>query len=125
MSESNYNLHILKSSRVNSLSPLSDAPTSVTVIDGYIHYMLAQEIVKRAHNLHDIMSDTHDTISEIYGEEATVKLMNNFSEIIEYSKRFTLESCDGYYDNYFLKLNSFCGQIEHILKMIRYYKSLF
>jgi hypothetical protein len=85
----------------------------------------ADLIIARAHNLYANMEKLKQKIYDLYGKEQTIKLMDNFDDIISYSSKVLSYGCGSTFEEYFLKLESFCGQIENIIKMIRYYYVLF
>ena len=110
---------------IDSLSEQYSNNFSVTVSEGYLTIKQANLIVTRSTALYDQMETLKEKIYELYGQVPTVRLMENFSEIIAYSDKVLMGGIGNGFDDYFQKLESFCGQIENILKMIRYYYSLF
>lgn len=111
----------------NSLCGLSNDKTnfSVTVWFDIITVEQAERIIDRAEGLYTCMTEMKDKIVELYGEQPTEKLMDNFSEIISYSDKIIAYGEGDSFEEYFQKLENFCGQIESITKMIRYYYCMF
>jgi hypothetical protein len=97
----------------------------VSVIFNMITIQQAEKIIERSHLLFSRMEILQQKIYDLYGQEQTVKLMDNFSDIISYSDKVMMHGSGETFEEYFLKLESFCGQIENIIKMIRYYYALF
>lgn len=110
---------------MDSLSEQHSDNFSVTVSENYLTIKQANLIVSRSLGLYDQMEILKEKIYELYGQAPTMRLMENFSEIIAYSDRVLMGGIGSGFDDYFQKLEGFCGQIENILKMIRYYYSLF
>ncbi|MFT6072930.1 MAG: hypothetical protein ACJAQ0_001562 [Dasania sp.] len=97
----------------------------VSVFFNMITLDQANHIIERSHILYERMETLEQRISDLYGKEQTVRLMDNFNDIISYSDKVFDHGSGETFDEYFLKLESFCGQIENIIKMIRYYYALF
>ena len=126
MTNKRQNLHSLdRMMTVNSLSESQNMRFGVSMSSGYINIKQAECIVSRAENLYSQMTNLKEKIYDLYGDEQTDRLMNNFNEIIAYSDRVLSSNNDESFDSFFLKLEGFCGQIENILKMIRYYYNIF
>ena len=109
----------------DSLAPEYGCKFGATVTQGYIDVAQAGMILTRAHHLYDRIGHLKEKIYELYGKEPTDKLVANFSEIISYSDKVMSYSMNDTFDEFFQKLEGFCGQIENIIKMIRYYYTLF
>lgn len=125
MSKQTLNIHQLdKFMNYNSLDT-QDNVFPVTVFFGAITMEQAEHIIKRSHILYERMETLHQKIADLYGKEQTETLMNNFDDIISYSDKVLGFGTGETFDEYFEKLESFCGQIENIIKMIRYYYALF
>jgi hypothetical protein len=125
MSIQNINLHYLdKLMNFNSLT-VTAKQFPVTVSFDLITLEQAECIINRSHDLYNRMVGFKKRISDLYGNEQTEKLMINFNDIISYSDKVFEHGGGETFDEYFLKLESFCGQIENIIKMIRYYYALF
>jgi hypothetical protein len=125
MSIQNINLHYLdKLMNFNSLACKSKE-FPVTVSFDIITLSQAEAMIQRSHNLYASMADFKKRISDLYGCEQTERLMVNFNDIISYSDKILDYGSGETFDEYFMKLESFCGQIENIIKMIRYYYALF
>jgi hypothetical protein len=108
----------------NSLN--ADTPKfPVSVFYNMITIEQAELIIARSHILYSRMEILKQKIYDLYGQEQTVKLMANFDDIISYSDKVLMHGNGDTFEEYFLKLESFCGQIENIIKMIRYYYALF
>lgn len=126
MKHTSRNISILDRMMVtDSLLPEHNGKFGVSVISDYINYEQSDKIIDRANNLYDQMELLKDKIYELYGEDATDKLMSNFYEIIIYSAKVSQNTLGEMFDEFFQKLEGFCGQIENILKMIRYYYNIF
>ncbi len=119
------NIHFLENNMMNcnSICGVSNQSSNfgVTVWFNIITYDQAQLIVNRAETLYAVMGGMKDKIIELYGLEPTQKLIENFSEIINYSEKIMIYGEGDAFEEYFKKLENFCGQIENIIKMIRYY----
>lgn len=125
MSNQTLNIHYLdKMMNCNSLNSDS-GQFPVTVCFNQITMEQANLIIARSHGLYDNMEKLKHKIYDLYGQEQTVKLMDNFDDIISYSSKVLTYGSGSTFEEYFLKLESFCGQIENIIKMIRYYYVLF
>ena len=126
MTNNNQNLYSLdRMMNVDSLAEDQNMRFGVSLSSGYINTTQAKCIIHRAEGLYDQMSALQDQIYDLYGREQTDRLVSNFNEIIAYSDRVLNTNNDESFDNFFLKLEGFCGQIENILKMIRYYYNIF
>ena len=110
---------------IDSLSEDQNMRFGVMVSSGYINLVQAKCIIHRAEELYSQMSTLEDKIYDLYGKEQTERLVANFNEIIAYSDRVLNTNSSDSFDSFFLKLEGFCGQIENILKMIRYYYNIF
>ncbi len=119
------NIHFLENNMMtcNSICGVSNKSNhfGVTVWFDILTYDQAQLIIARAENLYEVMGGMKEKIIELYGEEPTKKLVENFSEIIHYSEKIMVYGEGDAFEEYFRKLENFCGQIENIIKMIRYY----
>ena len=125
MSNQTLNLHFLdKLMNYNSLN-VETNKFPVNVFYNMITPEQAECIIARSHILYTRMEALRQKIYDLYGQEQTVKLMDNFNDIISYSDKVLDHGSGETFEEYFLKLNSFCGQIENIIKMIRYYYALF
>lgn len=125
MSNQTLNLHFLdKLMNYDSLNgETSQFP--VSIFYDMVTVEQAERIIARSHLLYSSMENLRKKICDLYGEEQTVKLMHNFNDIISYSDKVLMHGSGETFEEYFLKLESFCGQIENIVKMIRYYYALF
>jgi len=110
---------------VNSLAEDQNMRFGVSISSGYINQHQAQCIIQRAEALYRQMSTLKNRIYDLYGKEQTDRLVSNFNEIIAYSDRVFGTNRSDNFDSFFMKLEGFCGQIENILKMIRYYYNVF
>lgn len=110
---------------VDSLAEDQNMRFGVAMSSGYINIQQAKCIIHRAETLYSQMSMLEGKIYELYGKEQTDRLVGNFNEIIAYSDRVLCTNNSDSFDSFFLKLEGFCGQIENILKMIRYYYNVF
>lgn len=125
MSNQTVNLHYLdKLMNYNSLTA-DTHQFPVTVFYNIITVQQAEIIIQRSNILYIRMKGLKQKISDLYGKEQTEKLMYNFEDIISYSDKVLNYGSGETFEEYFLKLESFCGQIENIIKMIRYYYALF
>lgn len=125
MNKQTLNIHFLdKLMNYDSLNAgTSQFPVSVSY--NMITIEQAELIIARSHILYARMETLRQKIYDLYGQEQTVKLMDNFDDIISYSDKVLNHGSGDTFEEYFLKLESFCGQIENIIKMIRYYYALF
>ena len=110
---------------VNSLAEDQNMRFGVSISSGYINQHQAQCIIQRAEALYRQMSTLKNRIYDLYGKEQRDRLVSNFNEIIAYSDRDFGTNRSDKFDSFFMKLEGFCGQIENILKMIRYYYNVF
>ncbi len=97
----------------------------ISVFYNMITIEQAERIIARSYMLYASMENLRQKICDLYGKEQTLKLMDNFNDIISYSDKVLVHGNGETFEEYFLKLESFCGQIENIIKMIRYYYALF
>jgi|GEM_PF-5221564 len=125
MSIQNFNLHYLDKLMSHNSIDYDVQNFPVSVFFNMITMDQAEKIIKRSHSLYASMESLEKRISELYGKEQTVRLMENFTDIISYSDNILSHESGDTFDEYFMKLESFCGQIENIIKMIRYYYALF
>ena len=126
MKHTGKNISVLdKMMTTDSLSPEHNGKFGVYVIDGYLNSAQAHLIINRATSLYSKIITLKTKIYELYGTEPTDRLVSNFNEIIIYSDKVLSHPIGECFDEFFQKLEGFCGQIENILKMIRYYYSIF
>lgn len=125
MTKQTLNLHHLDKLMVHHSLDAADAAFPVSVFFDMITMDQAEKIMARSHALYDTMDNLQQKISDLYGKEQTEILMNNFDDIISYSDKVLEHGVGETFNEYFEKLESFCGQIENIIKMIRYYYALF
>jgi hypothetical protein len=125
MSKQTLNIHFLdKLMNYDSLNAETNQfPVSVSY--NMITIEQAELIIARSHILYARMKTLRQKIYDLYGQEQSIKLMDNFDDIISYSDKVLNYGSGDTFEEYFLKLESFCGQIENIIKMIRYYYALF
>jgi hypothetical protein len=108
-------------SKLKGNSLHGELPTEV--FENFITDLQASLILQRATDLYTVMVDNEEIIRSVYGEK-TERLINNFAQILHHADQIDPDEDSEEYDNYFSRLSLFCGQVEQISKLLRYYKSL-
>ena len=104
---------------------LKDPAFSVTLSQGSITVTRQRHICQRARGLYNDLIVHRRVLSEIYGEDSDT-LFNNFADILRYAEN-DLEANEARGSepaDYLDKLSKFCGQIEKVLRMTRFYNEL-
>ncbi len=104
---------------------LVDSAFSVQVSADSLTLLQQQHISQRARELYGELLSKQEMLENLYGADTKV-LFSNFREILEYAeadlvvcRQRGVPAAD-----YFEKLSRFCGQIEKILRLTRFYDAM-
>lgn len=83
-----------------------------------------EKLIHRSKYLFYKLEYMKEDIYIFYDKKSTESLISNFKEIINYSDKVLPHGAGVAFEEYFLKLENFCGQIENIVKYIEIYKKI-